>query len=145
MWIYNNEILETLPEDVVGFVYRITRISDGKLYIGKKATSSRTRALKTVTLKSGEKKKKKVTTVKESDWKKYFGSSDELKADVKELGQEAFKREILHFCYSKAECSYLEVKEQIFHKVMETNHSYNRWISFSLNKSHLTKSNFYDL
>lgn len=143
-WLYNDKELDELPEGVFGFVYKITRISDDKIYIGKKSGYSTTRRTKKVTLKSGVKKDKKVKVTKESAWRKYFGSSDELLADIKLLGEDAFKREILHFCYSKAECSYLEIKEQILHGVMETDHSYNRWVSVKTHRSHLTKATWYD-
>jgi len=143
-WTYQNKPLETIPEGYENFVYLIKRLSDGKKYVGKKAFYSTTRPIKNVTLKSGEVKKKKVKTVKESDWHKYYGSSDELKEDVKLLGKEAFSREILHFCKTKSEASYLELKEQILRNVMETEHSYNKYIGVELNKANLQKADFYD-
>ena len=67
-----------------GFVYRITNLQSGKQYIGRKYFTQRRKP------RGG---KRRVTS--ESDWKKYYGSSDELKADRKLLGNGLFKREII--------------------------------------------------
>jgi len=41
------------------------------------------------------------------------------------LGKEKFTREILFYCYSKAELSYIEAREQFARKVLESNDYYN--------------------
>ena len=61
----------------------------------------------------------------DSDWQDYYGSSDELTIDIKKLGKEYFKREILFYCNSKAEMSYVEAREQFARKVLESNDYYN--------------------
>ena len=61
----------------------------------------------------------------DSDWQDYYGSSDELTADVLKLGKENFTREILFYCHSKAELSYVEAREQFARKVLESNDYYN--------------------
>ena len=33
MWIYGQKTVEELPEDVVGFVYQITNLENGRMYI----------------------------------------------------------------------------------------------------------------
>ena len=67
--------------DLFGFVYRITNLSTGKQYIGRKYFWQKRKP------KGG---KRRVTS--ESDWKRYFGSSEELKRDIKDLGRENLKR-----------------------------------------------------
>ena len=62
----------------------------------------------------------KIRSKVDSDWRDYYGSSDELSKDVTTLGKENFTREILHYCTSKAHTSYLEAKEQFDRKVLET-------------------------
>ncbi len=61
----------------------------------------------------------------DSDWRDYYGSSDELTVDVNKLGKENFKREVLFFCNSKAELSYVEAREQFARKVLESDDYYN--------------------
>ena len=61
----------------------------------------------------------------DSDWKEYFGSSDELNADIKKFGKSKFKRVILFYCKSKAELSYIEAREQFARKVLESDQYYN--------------------
>jgi hypothetical protein len=137
MWTYQDNIVEELPEDCVGFVYEITNLTNMRKYIGKKlAKFSRTK-YKTVTLKNGTKKKKKIKSKIDSDWMDYYGSSIELNKDVEVLGKENFKREILFYCKSKAECSYIEAREQFTRRVLESLDYYNGQISVRVHGSHI--------
>ena len=43
----------------------------------------------------------------------------------KKIGKDKFKREILFYCKSKAELSYVEAREQFARKVLESNDYYN--------------------
>jgi len=138
-WYYNNEIVEELPEDCVGFVYIITNITSGRMYIGKKLSKFSKTTYKTVKLKNGTKKKKKIRSKIDSDWKEYYGSSPNLTADIEALGKENFKREILFYCKSKAECSYVEAREQFSRKVLESNDYYNGHIQVRVHGSHILK------
>jgi hypothetical protein len=67
----------------------------------------------------------------------YYGSSIELNKDVEALGKEKFTREILYYCKSKAECSYIEAREQFVRKVLETEDYYNGQISVRVHGSHI--------
>lgn len=137
MWLYNNEQINELPDDCVGFVYLITNLTNNRKYIGKKlAKFSRTKT-KTVTLKNGTKKKKKIRDKVDSDWLEYYGSSNELNKDIELLGKEHFTREILFFCKSKAECSYIEAREQFTRRVLETTDYYNNNIMCRIHGSHI--------
>lgn len=137
MWLYQNESIEVLPDDCVGFVYLITNKANGRKYIGKKLAKFSKTAVKTVVLKNGTKKKKKIRSKVDSDWIDYYGSSIELNKDVQELGKESFVREILYFCKSKAECSYIEAREQYSQRVLESDDFYNGQISCRIHKSHI--------
>ncbi len=137
MWIYNNIEITELPEDCVGFVYLITNLTNNRKYIGKKLAKFSKTSYKTVTLKNGTKKKKKIKSKIDSDWLEYYGSSIELNKDVELLGKENFVREILFFCKSKAECSYVEAREQFTRKVLETTDYYNGQISVRVHGSHI--------
>lgn len=137
MWTFNNEIVEELPENCVGFVYLITNLSTGRQYIGKKLSKFSKTSYKTVTLKNGTKKKKKIKSKIDSDWMTYYGSSIELNKDIEALGKDNFKREILYYCNSKAECSYVEAREQFTRKVLETDDFYNGQISVRVHGSHI--------
>ena len=110
MWLYQGQEYQGPDEKLVGFVYMITCLETNRRYIGKKLFWSMRR-------KQVKGKVKRVKT--ESDWKKYWSSSEELKADVTRLGEEKFKREIVHLCFGKGELSYLEVREQIDNRVLE--------------------------
>lgn len=137
MWTFENEIVETLPDDCVGFVYLIVNKANSRKYIGKKLAKFSRTTTKTVTLKNGTKKKKKVRSKIDSDWLDYYGSSNELSKDIELLGKENFTREILYFCKSKAECSYIEAREQFIRKVLESDDYYNNNIMCRIHGSHI--------
>ena len=139
-WHYQDTIIEELPEDCVGFVYLITNLISGRKYIGKKLAKFSKTSYKVVKLKNGTKKKKKIRSKIDSDWREYYGSNMELNADVLKLGKENFKREVLYYCKSKAECSYIEAREQFTHKVLESKDYYNGQISVRVHGSHILKS-----
>ena len=136
-WIHNETQVETLPEDCVGFVYLIVNNVSGRKYIGKKLSKFSKTTYKTVKLKNGTKKRKKIKSKIESDWQTYYGSNLELQKDVIALGAENFTREILYFCKSKAECSYIEAREQFKHQVLESADWYNGQISVRVHGSHI--------
>jgi hypothetical protein len=139
-WYFQNKIVESLPEDCVGFVYLITNNITGRKYIGKKLAKFAKTTYKTVKLKNGTKKKKKIRSKIDSDWRDYYGSNLELSKDVDTLGRENFKREIMFYCKSKSECSYIEAREQFTHKVLESKDNYNGQISVRVHGSHILKS-----
>jgi hypothetical protein len=128
MWLYKEQPLEDIPANAYGYVYLITNNLTGRKYIGKKLFWFR----KTKVLK-GKKKRLKV----ESDWKEYWSSSDELKADIQKLGEENFTREILHICGNKGMCNYLEAKEQMLREVLETDKYYNSQIQCRVHRTHI--------
>lgn len=137
MWFYNGVIVEELPDDCVGYIYLITNTVSGKKYIGKKLSHFSKTKYKTVKLKNGKKKRKKIRSKIESDWQTYWSSSEELKKDVKNLGESNFTREILKFCKSKSELSYYEAKIQFERKVLESNEYYNGHIRVRVHKNHI--------
>ena len=148
-WLYENTLIESLPEDCVGFVYLITNKQSGRQYIGKKLAKFSRTTYRMVKLKNGKKKRKKIRGKIESDWQTYYGSNTELNADVARLGVDNFAREVLYYCSSKAECSYIEAREQFRHKVLESDDYYNGQISVRVHGSHIknkldTKSQLID-
>jgi hypothetical protein len=136
-WYYENQLITELPEDCVGFVYNITNTITGRMYIGKKLAKFSKTTYKTVKLKNGTKKKKKIRNKIDSDWQEYYGSSPELGKDVTQLGTENFRREILYYCKSKSECSYIEAREQFSRRVLESDDYYNGHIQVRVHGSHI--------
>ena len=137
MWIFQKTVVESLPEDCVGFVYLITCNLTGRMYIGKKLAKFSKTAYKTVVLKNGTKNKNKIKSKIDSDWMTYYGSSIELSKDIELHGEDNFTREILYYCKSKAECSYIEAREQFSRRVLESTEYYNGQISVRVHGSHI--------
>lgn len=140
MWYHNNELIDELPDDAVGFVYIITNLTNGRKYVGKKLSKFSKTSVKTITSKDGTKKKKKTKSLVDSDWRTYYGSSEHLNNDVELLGEQNFRREILHFCKNKGTLSYLELREQIDRRVMETDDYYNAFCGGKIHKNHIKLS-----
>lgn len=136
-WIFENAEIDCLPEDCVGFVYVITNTITGRMYVGKKLAKFSKTKYKTVKLKNGNKRRKKIRSKIDSDWQTYYGSSPELSRDIEKLGIEHFQREIIHYCKSKAECSYIEAREQFSRRVLESDQYYNGHIQVRVHKSHI--------
>lgn len=107
-WTYNGEIFDTDNiQDHYGYVYCIENLLTGRKYLGRKYFWQ----------KRKEKGKRRRVT-KESDWKKYYGSSDELKADVKEFGKENFKRTIISLHKTPGKVNFHETKSLFEHEVL---------------------------
>ena len=107
-WLYQGKPFTT--DDIgnlFGFVYRITNLQSGKQYIGRKYFWQKRKP------KGG---KRRVTS--ESDWKRYYGSSDDLKRDIREIGKDSFRREILSLHTTLGKVNYEETKQLFLHNVL---------------------------
>ena len=93
--------------DFFGFVYRITNLQSGRQYIGRKYFYQKRKP------KGG---KRRVTS--ESDWKRYYGSSAELKSDVKQFGKEIFRREIISLHKTIGRVNYEETRQLFLNNVL---------------------------
>ncbi len=132
-WLYKNKEVTEIPAEFIGFVYLITNTTNDRKYIGKKLTQFK-RSKKPL---KGKVNKRRYTV--ESDWKDYYGSSDELSADVELLGKDKFKREIMFWCTSKSELSYVEAREQFTNKVLESKQWYNGHIRVRVHQKGILK------
>jgi len=128
-WTYQKKSITELPEGCIGFVYQITNTTNGRKYIGKKLA----RFAKSRPPLKGRVNKRRYKVI--SDWQDYYGSSDELNLDIEKLGEDKFEREILFYCKSKAELSYVEAREQFARKVLETTDYYNGHIRVRIHGS----------
>jgi hypothetical protein len=136
-WLFEGKEVENLPEHCVGFVYIITNQLSGRKYIGKKLAKFSKTTVKTVKFKNGNKRKRKIRSKIDSDWREYYGSSPELLKDIEQLGAVNFTRQILYYCNSKAECSYIEAREQFARHVLESDEYYNGIINCRIHGSHI--------
>jgi len=130
-WLYQGKEyskIEEFPCNAVGFVYKVTNTTNDKFYVGKKIlrnvlTKKLTKKEIDVWVKPGRIPKKRKET-KESNWTDYYGSSKLVIEDIKLLGKDTFKREILRICTTKKQMSYWETYYQMVLKVLEVD-SYN--------------------
>lgn len=116
MWKYGNELItdaSQFPSGAFGFVYRVIHKPSGKEYIGRKQILSN----RTLPPLKGTKRKRKVQ--KESDWKTYYGSHEEIKYLIKEGKSNEFEREILEFAITPKHLTYLETRYLFYYRVLE--------------------------
>ena len=134
MWSYNDSEYDETPEEYQGFVYIITELDTGKKYIGKKFF------WKPKTLPVTKKRKRRVKTRVESDWRKYYGSSKEVQQLLELKGSDSFKRVILRLCKTKGECSYYEMREQMVRDVLlKPEEYYNSFVGGKIHRKHVLK------
>lgn len=109
-WLFNGIPFD--DDDIgnsYGFVYVITNIKSGKKYIGRKYFYSKRKI----------KKLDKRRTTSKSDWKEYYGSSEDLLCEIVHQGKEKFTREIISLHKTKGDVNVNEVKEQFRRNVLE--------------------------
>ncbi len=120
MWIYKDKpFIEQPSKDIVGFIYMITEIDSGRIYVGQKTFwGYRSKpALKGRTKKEKERRAKlkgnRRRMVIESNWRVYNSSSkSSLPQDIP-LNPSNYKKEILILCNSKTELNLYEAHIQI--------------------------------
>jgi|TARA_R100000388_G_scaffold77979_1_gene56814 hypothetical protein len=132
-WTYNNKPFDSdMIEDYIGFVYEVYDTEAKMKYIGKKKFWSK------VTKPPLKGKKNKRRSLKESDWKDYYGSSEEVKSLVENTGEWRFKRKIIRLCKTLGEMSYYEMKEQLDNDVLlKPNEYYNAFVGGKIHRRHL--------
>ena len=107
-WMFQEQpFLSENIGDSFGFVYRITNIQTNKQYIGRKYFVQKRKP------RGGG---RRVTS--ESNWKKYYGSCPELTADIKSIGKEAFKRELLSVHATVGKTNYEETRQLFINNVL---------------------------
>ena len=113
-WVYKDT---TFTSDNIGnffgFVYRITNLQSGKAYIGRKYFWQ---------FRKPRGKSRKVRS--ESDWKRYYGSSEELNADRKLIGNNCFRREIISLHETKGWVNYEETKQLFLNNVLSEDENF---------------------
>ena len=98
-WTYNRKeitSIDQLPEEVIGFVYKITNTTNNKVYYGKKLVRSVKKKKLTKTEKLIPENKRKTFKYELSEysgWKKYTGSNEYLNEDIKKGNK--YKKEIV--------------------------------------------------
>lgn len=112
-WIYGEHPFA--GDDVgkhFGFIYLITNNCTGRRYIGRKNFWSKRKPRGN----GGTGKRRRVTS--ESDWRKYYGSSPELKEDILKYGKENFTREILSLHRTQGKLNFEETRQLFLNNVL---------------------------
>lgn len=141
-WIYKGQLiteLSDMPENVFGFIYKITNGKTGEYYIGKKQVLSvrkRNFGKKEIAALEDKRMKKYEYVTKESDWKEYRSSNKVVKGwfDENETAlnegrntdiNDRLELRILRFCSNKKSLTYYELQEQFAHDVLADESSLN--------------------
>lgn len=143
MWLHKGKELKEVPENIYGFVYKISPINielfGDIYYIGCKGfyntTNPKISKKKANELYSGKgRKPTRQKKVKESDWKTYLSSSKKLQEIIEQSGIHNFNFEILslHRCYTTMILQ--ESKLIIDAFLAKDNSIMNEWISVKVRK-----------
>jgi hypothetical protein len=140
MWIYKDKEINKIEDfgDIppYGFIYKITNIETGKFYIGKKQLISiinkKLGKKELIAIKEERKQNKvqgkpptKKKVVQESNWLDYYGSSKPLLEEIKKLGKEKYKREIIQIASNSKQLTYYEALYQMSENVLQRDDSFN--------------------
>ena len=107
-WLYKGRPFTSDDIDnFFGFVYCITNIKTGRKYIGRKYFWK---------FRTPRGKKRKVKS--ESDWKKYYGSSEELKEEIQQLGRHNFSRVMLSLHKTAGKTNFEETRQLFVNGVL---------------------------
>ena len=107
-WIYEGKPFTSNDiGDFFGFVYVITNLQSGRKYIGRKYFWQKRKP------RGGG---RRVTS--ESNWKKYYGSSGELKQDINNCGHSSFKRTILSLHTTGGKTNFEETRQLFANNVL---------------------------
>ena len=107
-WTYQGTAFTSADiNDFFGFVYRITNLQTSRQYIGRKYFWQKRKP------RGGG---RRVTS--ESDWRKYYGSSPELKEDIVKFGTGIFRREILSLHTTAGRVNYAETQQLFVNNVL---------------------------
>lgn len=135
MWTYKNQVDFEIPTNAFGFVYKIEFVGEPLLleqfgisktkYIGRKYLTASKTVSKRVLKKDGTKTTKKKKSRVESNWRDYMGSCKPLLEDIKRLGSQHYKFEIIAFGETKGQVNFLEEYVQMCERVMIDDSYYN--------------------
>ena len=112
------------PNQYEGYIYMTTNLETGRSYIGKKNFFHKNnvklgkKELAALPITRGRTKQTKLV-VKSSDWKTYYGSSQEIKEDLKKYPKDKFVRVLLKLCKNKKSLTYYENKYLFQYGVLE--------------------------
>ena len=107
-WIYEGKPFTSNDiGDFFGFVYVITNLQSCRKYIGRKYFWQKRKP------RGGG---RRVTS--ESNWKKYYGSSGELKQDINNCGHSSFKRTILSLHSTGGKTNFEETRQLFLNDVL---------------------------
>lgn len=143
-WFFEGKEVKTLsdmPTGTLGFIYRIDNLTTGKYYIGRKTVAGNKKkklTLKEKLLPENSRKTFKYEYCESSGWKTYCGSNTTLKEEINSKGH-IYKKEILYYCFSKAEITYLESREILCSGCLLDPLAYNDWIKCLIYKKHIIK------
>lgn len=140
-WTFNGVDItdySQMPENTIGFIYKIYNLDTGKYYIGRKGVSGNKRRKLTAKEKLLPENKRKTFVIENKEsagWKTYCGSNEVLKEEVKNGAN--IKKEILHYCFTKSEMTYMETREILCSGALVDENSYNGWIKATIYKKYL--------
>lgn len=136
-WTHNGKQVRTIedtPDGSIGFIYMVTNLTNGKWYIGRKtfrAKKKKKLTKKEKALPENSRKTYKMVDHEYKGWQNYTGSNAVLNEDI-EKRKHKYKKEILRWCFSKAELTFYEGREIVCGDALLDDNCYNSWVSMKV-------------
>ena len=130
-WFYQGKEIKSINDcepNALGFIYEITNLSNNKRYLGRKTIR---KPNYTSGINKGKSKGNYVFTT-------YCGSSKSLLEDIKRGN--TYKKEIIRWCYSKAELTYYESQAIYCSDSLIREDFYNFWCKSTVYSRHLNSA-----
>lgn len=109
-WTFNGKVIDKAPEGFEGFIYCIFNDTKNKFYIGRKSFFSYSKKKLTPKEKLLPEHKRKTFKIerKETTWKNYTGSCQDLNQHIKD--GDSIRKTVLRFCRHRKQMTAWELK-----------------------------------
>lgn len=126
-------ITEDIPKDAFGFIYKVTNLNTGKMYIGSKQFYYWNGPVGGYKCTDPSDEWWDPLAWRPGMWEKYTSSSDDLNIEILKGSIYDYKFDILELCQDKLELHLAEVRHMMKRDVLEATDEHGNWLYYNKN------------